>query len=87
MANYRVEKRQVMTEADVRLVDCDGCGSTAEVPRFSDATKPDDWLLVASGGEVHGVFCSRDCVRQWASGGTELTQIAREVFARATGAG
>lgn len=86
MGNARIEIRPVTEARQVRLVDCDGCGTTGEV-RFVDASRPDDWLMVANDGMVAGVFCSKACVAKWASEdhptSAELTDIARTAF-RAT---
>lgn len=86
---YRYEKRMVPTEQDIAVVDCDNCGKSVDVPKDQLAYRvPEGWVYVWSGKDW--VFCSKVCLAQWASadGSTsaELTKIAREAFARTTGA-
>lgn len=84
---YRFEKRVVSEEREVAVVDCTNCGRNEVAPyqERGGGFLPDGWLQIASGMESEGEFCSRECVRQWASGSTETTKIARASFAKASG--
>lgn len=87
--NFRYEKRMVPTEQSVAVVECDNCGKSGEFPENAYGRHcPADWFTVGSGAEVLGVFCSKACVAQWASTASptsaDLTNIARESFAKAT---
>lgn len=82
----------VQVDKDVWVAECDGCGKTVDLDesRF-DYGKPEDWFsLVCQAEFTIKTFCSKPCVAQWAAGevptSAELTQIAREAFAQASGA-
>ncbi len=80
---YRVENRTVSEQREVFVVNCDGCGREAIVEY--GGVMPQGWFRIVNGITSEGDFCSRECVRQWASGSTETTKIAREAFAKQTG--